>query len=306
MKVISKERSTQSSDELKTLGADGGSKQHSGGNHPTSSYLWQTGSVSQVGPGTQFPFQVWSQATGNGAPDVQSRTLESEENMYSEDESIYIRIPLLETFHNEPTARDHLVPYVTSRYKLINGFPSDNIVNITRSYAMSFDSYTGNAEWVYEILNRNTLVNNCDPISFGQGYDKGHLAAAANHRWCREAYNDTYLLRNIIPQNHLLNIRVWKDLENRCRNMSTDNEIRNVHVYTGPLYIRPMHHFELEGRSKIVPTHLFKVIIVENVNGTVRAPGCYVMPNEAPQTTDLNVYRMNIGEFQRLITGQNK
>uniref|UniRef100_A0A673IN81 Uncharacterized protein n=1 Tax=Sinocyclocheilus rhinocerous TaxID=307959 RepID=A0A673IN81_9TELE len=229
---------------------------------------------------------VWSQATGNGAPDVQSRTLESEENMYSEDETIYIRIPLLETFHNEPTA--HLVPYVTSRYKLINGFPSDNIVNITRSYAMSFDNNTGNAELVYEILNRNTLVNNCDPISFGQGYDKGHLAAARNHRW------------NIIPQNHLLNIRVWKDLENKCRNMTTDNEIRNVHVYTGPLYIRPMPYFELEGRRKIVPTHLFKVIIVENVNGTVRAPGCYVMPNEAPQTTDLNVYRMNIGEFQRV------
>uniref|UniRef100_A0A673IRP4 Uncharacterized protein n=1 Tax=Sinocyclocheilus rhinocerous TaxID=307959 RepID=A0A673IRP4_9TELE len=222
MKVISKERSTQSSDELKTLGADGGVKQHSGGNHPTSSYLWQTG-----------------------------------------------------------------IPYVTSRYKLINGFPSDNIVNITRSYAMSFDNNTGNAELVYEILNRNTLVNNCDPISFGQGYDKGHLAAARNHR-------------NIIPQNHLLNIRVWKDLENKCRNMTTDNEIRNVHVYTGPLYIRPMPYFELEGRRKIVPTHLFKVIIVENVNGTVRAPGCYVMPNEAPQTTDLNVYRMNIGEFQRV------
>uniref|UniRef100_A0A672L880 Uncharacterized protein n=1 Tax=Sinocyclocheilus grahami TaxID=75366 RepID=A0A672L880_SINGR len=196
-----------------------------------------------------------------------------------------------------------LIPYVTSRYKLINEFPSDNIVNITRSYAMSFDNYTGNAEWVYEILNRNTLVNNCDPISFGQGYVKGHLAAAANHRWCREAYNDTYLFRNIIPQNHLLNIRTWKDLENRCRNMTTDNEIRNirnVHVYTGPLYIRPMRVFDLEGRRKIVPTHLFKVIIVENVNGTVNAPGCFVMPNEAPQTTDLDVFRVNIEEFQRV------
>uniref|UniRef100_A0A8C1RB82 Uncharacterized protein n=1 Tax=Cyprinus carpio TaxID=7962 RepID=A0A8C1RB82_CYPCA len=254
-----------------------------------------------------------SQATGNGAPDAQSRTLESEkENVCSEDKTIYIRIPLLATFNHKPT--EHSVQYVPSRYKLINGFPSDNIVSKTRSYAMSFDNYTGNAEWVYEILNSDTLVNNCDQISFGQGYHKGHLAAACNHSWCREAYNDTYLFSNITPKHCLLNIRKWKDLEKICRDMTTEHEIRNVHVYTGPLYIRPMYQFVsesrfrfshladafIQSRRKIVPTHLFKVIIVENVNGTVRAPECYVMLNDEPQHTDLNVYRMNIETFQRV------
>ncbi len=142
----------------------------------------------------------------------------------------------------------------------------------------------------------NTLVKNCQQISFGHGYVKGHLAAAANHRWCREAFNDTYLFSNMIPQNRTLNNSTWVRLENYCRNMIRNQQISNVHVYTGPLY-NFTDNLVLEGKR--VPSHLFKVIIVEKVSGTVEEPECYVMPNEEPQSTNIDFYRMDIRHFQR-------
>uniref|UniRef100_A0A672L885 Uncharacterized protein n=1 Tax=Sinocyclocheilus grahami TaxID=75366 RepID=A0A672L885_SINGR len=186
----------------------------------------------------------------------------------------FIRIPFSAMFSSGSpvSCRETQQP---SRYKLINGFPSDTDLKIRKSYAMSFDTETKNAKWVYEILNKETIVNECErPEDFGQGYVKGHLAAAANHRWCREANNDANLFSNIIPQNSTLNNSTWKTLENEV----VTNKICNVHVYTGPLYLKQMDNSVLGGKR--VPTHLFKVIIVENVNGTVRAPACYVMPNE--------------------------
>uniref|UniRef100_A0A672KLY3 Uncharacterized protein n=1 Tax=Sinocyclocheilus grahami TaxID=75366 RepID=A0A672KLY3_SINGR len=124
-------------------------------------------------------------------------------------------------------------------------------------------------------------------------YVRGHLAAAANHMWCQEAYKDTYLISNMTPQLKSINNGIWKMLENYCRKIIYKDEVRNVHVYTGPLYLNSNEGLTMEGKA--VPTHYFKVVIVENVNGKAKVE-CYM----APQTTDLNVYRMNIGEFQRV------
>ncbi|XP_048035879.1 uncharacterized protein LOC125261344 [Megalobrama amblycephala] len=190
-----------------------------------------------------------------------------------------------------------------SNYKLIDGLPSkikkdtDERTEIDirkrKSYVMSFDKKTNNALWVYEILNIHTL-----PFLKKQGFikgdepdypvrsntsvmncEKGHLAAAANHKWCQEAYKDTFYLSNMTPQVKILNKGLWKMLEKECRNKRLKDSVRNVHVYSGPLFLTESSKYKVKF-DKVVPTHYFKVIIVENEKGRVEEPECYLMPND--------------------------
>ncbi|XP_067220381.1 histone-lysine N-methyltransferase, H3 lysine-79 specific-like [Chanodichthys erythropterus] len=207
-------------------------------------------------------------------------------------ETFYIRIPLSDMSGTESTSKKYeKCPESYSSYKLLDKYPSENEmkneIRKRKSYIMSYDKETKSPEWVYEILNKNTLKRNCKKnMSFGdkdfkwEGYDQGHLAAAANHMWCQEAYHDTFLLSNMTPQISDLNKGNWCKLEQYCRDIVKDDNVRNVHVYTGPLYWGSMDSYVRSLGNKVVPTHFFKVVIVEENNGTVREPECYRMPNE--------------------------
>ncbi|KAK9978929.1 hypothetical protein ABG768_020665 [Culter alburnus] len=201
-------------------------------------------------------------------------------------------------------------------YKLIDKVPSPTQMLQNYFYITLYDNRTRNAAWVYEILNKSPKANNNvsrkniyfkdntlvphlfrpsmdtdkDPYK-NTGYNRGHLAAAANHKWCQEACNDTFYITNTVPQQRDFNKEYWSDLEELCREIAQQEEVRNVHVYTGPLYLSSNEkdnndqnksekrvEYKFLG-GKAVPTHLFKVIIVENNDSKVLEPECYRIPN---------------------------
>ncbi len=224
----------------------------------------------------------------------------------SNSQTVYIRIPFSVMAGNEsPSSTDTKVTNDHPTYKLIDRVPYLTEIRKRKSYAMLYNNRTKNAAWVYEILNSETLkeeVERQNVFSVDQSihpfyqtsnglyqdpYVRGHLAAARNHRWCREACDDTFLMSNISPQHEDLNNGLWKSLEQECRSKAQDdqNGIRNVHVYSGPLYLPRENNsnvtYAMLG-DKAVPTHFFKVIIVEHNGGTVELE-CYKMPNERLQ-----------------------
>lgn len=254
-----------------------------------------------------------------------------EEQPEEHQEPCYILIPFSVMSENTSTPNEDSIPNTRHTYKLkdkdpyknINGKPSVK----RKSYAMSFNNETNNADWVYEILNESTLAKNCSKPEFNNKYyQKGHLAAAANHMWCLEAKNDASVMRNRVPQYYTLNNRMWKILENDCRakinncNVCQINKSKckckckskskcNVHVYTGPVYNPdPNPCFvsykgkDNEMRYKTLPTALFKVIIVEHDNGTVQAPECYLIPNEDSKSNDYSKHSVRINCIER-VTG---
>ncbi|KAK9978584.1 hypothetical protein ABG768_020329 [Culter alburnus] len=212
---------------------------------------------------------------------------------------VYIRIPFSEMFGETPYT--NVDPNDRSLFKLIDRPPSHNEIRKRKSYIMSFNDETKNADWVYEILNKETLKDKCkEHMSFGRKefetkeFNQGHLAAVANHRWCQEAYHDTYLMSNMVPQDKRLNKGIWSTLEQHCRDTAMDVNVHNVHVYTGPLYCGKERNAKRRKKSnniendcylggKAVPTYFFKVVIVENKDWTVREPEFYLMPNETPK-----------------------
>uniref|UniRef100_A0A915EHF3 Endonuclease n=1 Tax=Ditylenchus dipsaci TaxID=166011 RepID=A0A915EHF3_9BILA len=68
------------------------------------------------------------------------------------------------------------------------------------------------------------------------GYDRGHLAAAGNHRKSRNSIDQTFFLTNMSPHvGRGFNRDKWNDVEIHVRRLAKKN--RNVYICTGPLYL---------------------------------------------------------------------
>ncbi|NWY96943.1 NUCG Endonuclease, partial [Loxia curvirostra] len=184
------------------------------------------------------------------------------------------------------------------------GLPGLAQLRSRESYVLCYDSRSRSALWVIEQLNRDTLSGASDRSACdfqeddsvheyhratnadyrGSGFDRGHLAAAANHRWSQKAMRDTFYLSNIAPQNPHLNQNAWNNLEKYCRSLAKNN--RNVYVCTGPLFLPRMEpdgkmyvKYQVIGKNNVaVPTHFFKVLILEKESGEIELRS-YVMPN---------------------------
>ncbi|XP_039979134.1 endonuclease G, mitochondrial [Xiphias gladius] len=186
------------------------------------------------------------------------------------------------------------------------GFPSLANIKTRESYVTSYDPRTRTASWVIERLNPASLSGTSDRkyCDFkeddsvhvfhrstnadyrGSGFDRGHLAAAANHKWSQKAMEDTFYLSNVSPQNPHLNQNTWNNLEKLCRSLT--KRYLNVYVCTGPLYLPRQEadgklyvRYQVIGRNHVaVPTHFFKVLILEQVDGRGVELRSYVLPNE--------------------------
>ena len=52
------------------------------------------------------------------------------------------------------------------------------------------------------------------------GYDRGHMAPAADMKWNKQAMEESFYMSNICPQNPNLNRGDWNDLEEKSRQMA--------------------------------------------------------------------------------------
>lgn len=184
------------------------------------------------------------------------------------------------------------------------GFPSLANIKTRESYVTSYDPRNRTAAWVIEQLNPETLTGPSDRkcCEFkeddtvhvyhratnadyrGTGFDRGHLAAAANHKWSQKAMDDTFYLSNVAPQNSHMNQHAWNNLEKYSRSLT--KHYMNVFVCTGPLYLPRQEadgkmyvKYQVVGKNHVaVPTHFFKVLILEKARGEVELRS-YVMPN---------------------------
>ena len=70
----------------------------------------------------------------------------------------------------------------------------------------------------------------------GTGYDRGHMAAAADMKWDRQAMVESFYMTNVCPQDPKLNAGVWLELEQKCRWWA--KRYGTVWIACGPLFIR--------------------------------------------------------------------
>lgn len=128
------------------------------------------------------------------------------------------------------------------------------------------------------------------------GYDRGHMAPAADFKSSAEVMEQSFYLSNIVPQNHNMNAGVWAGLENAARDCARSEG--GLFVLTGPVLGRSGKTI---GAGVAVPQALFKVVvsgrrarafIIENrKQPNASSFGRYeVTPREVERQTGLNLF----------------
>jgi endonuclease G len=106
------------------------------------------------------------------------------------------------------------------------------------------------------------------------GYDRGHMAPAADMKWSKDAMMESFYLTNICPQARELNTGAWRTLEEKCRQWAKADSA--IVIIAGPILDPAPREFIGDNRVA-VPRSFFKVILAPYAN-PVRAIG-FVMPN---------------------------
>jgi endonuclease G len=144
-----------------------------------------------------------------------------------------------------------------------------------KGYALSYNESREQADWVMHLLpapkpgaKRFRRQNNFreDPqVSTGSsspddyrntGYDRGHLAPAADLSYDEEVLSESFYMSNMSPQRPGFNRGIWNSLENQVRDWAKENG--NVWVITGPLFGKRPRKF---GANQVhVPKAFYKIV----------------------------------------------
>ena len=151
----------------------------------------------------------------------------------------------------------------------------DNLIS-HNYYSLSYSEEHKQAEWVYYKLNSSQLnptvkrKNNFrkDPKITknsaalndykGSGYDRGHLAPAADMKYNSNSMSESFYLSNVSPQTASFNRGIWKKIEKQIRDWS--NIYGELIIITGPI-------LQCEGIGEIgtnnitIPKWYYKVVI---------------------------------------------
>ena len=127
------------------------------------------------------------------------------------------------------------------------------------------------------------------------GYDRGHLAPAADMKWSAEAMSESFYMSNMSPQKPRFNRGIWKKLETKVRGWAT-REGAVLIVTAGVL--RP--RLKTIGVNKVsVPKRFYKVIL-DNREPELKGIG-FILPNKG-SAKPLSDYAFTIDKVES-VTG---
>jgi len=121
------------------------------------------------------------------------------------------------------------------------------------------------------------------------GYDRGHMAAAANMAWSQTAMDESFLLSNILPQNPSLNRSAWARLEDDVRRWVIGRD--TLWVITGPVF----RGNRSIGAGVRVPDALFKVLFDPKREEAF----VLVVPNESVVRYNEQQHFVTLSELER-------
>lgn len=126
------------------------------------------------------------------------------------------------------------------------------------------------------------------------GYDRGHMAPAADMKWSEQAMKESFYMTNMCPQNHSCNAGDWKDLEEFGRDLA--RKYKSIYICCGPIVTDTTTTIGLYHRI-VVPQSFFKAFLRQKVNGEWTCIG-FIMPN-APGNRPLMTYMVPVDDVEK-------
>ena len=125
------------------------------------------------------------------------------------------------------------------------------------------------------------------------GYDRGHMAPAADMKWDEQVMKESFYLSNICPQNPNLNGGVWKDLEEQVRDLASQKG--KIFVVCGPIVNDTSNTI---GENKVVVPQAFYKVLLQEGNGEIHTIG-FVYENVSGRKP-MSTYAMTVDEVEKL------
>ena len=151
---------------------------------------------------------------------------------------------------------------------------SDQIIDHF-AYTLCYDEEHEQARWVAYKLTKENMAGTIkrkdnfriDPdVSTGSatlddykgsGFDRGHLAPAADMKWSDTAMSESFFMSNMSPQVPGFNRGIWKLLESQVRRWAHDNE--EIFVVTGPVLTGT--YPTIGSNAVSVPEYYYKAVL---------------------------------------------
>ena len=199
---------------------------------------------------------------------------------------------------------------------LFYGIPSESDLLLNRKgFALGYSQKYKQAIWVSYILEAETLRQKqvrrknkfrADPavkrapVKPGDytktGYDRGHLAPAADMTWSQQTEKESFYMTNMSPQIPGCNRGIWKRVEAQVRKWAIQE--KKICVITGPIF---SDKYKKMGKAKIaVPVAFYKVILDLTPPRKMIA---FIIPNE-PSKRRIRSFTVSVDEVE-CITGHN-
>lgn len=152
---------------------------------------------------------------------------------------------------------------------------STDLIIVHTGFSLVYNETHEQASWVaYELTKEETTkkfertdkfipdpkvstetANNADYA--GAGYDRGHLAPAADMGWSKTTVAESFYYSNMSPQEPGFNRGIWKKTEELVRDWAVENN--SLYVVTGPVLANGLKFI---GKNEVsVPKYYYKVIL---------------------------------------------
>ncbi len=199
-----------------------------------------------------------------------------------------------------------LIYLIICRLAFINIFAQQNLKHLEipklkeyeqiiehTGYTLSYNEAYEQANWVaYQLTDTETVAivkrsnhfmedpmvktlsaNDADYAN--SGYDRGHLAPAADMSYSLKTMEESFYYSNMSPQNPSFNRGIWKSLEEQARHWAINNHV--IYIVTGPVLTDSLSTI---GLNKVaVPNYFYKVIL--SVQGQHLHGIGFIIPNKA-------------------------
>ncbi len=194
-----------------------------------------------------------------------------------------IFIPGLSISQSQPLTLKQLLPLHTSNHRIIEH----------SAYILEYNEKYEHAEWVIYLLTQDRVSGSSERTDNfrpdpkvkthsasladykGSGYDRGHLAPAADMKWSENVMSESFFMSNMSPQKPGFNRGIWKRLESIVRTWAIEND--EIYVVTGPVL---SDNLSAIGTNEVaIPEYYYKIIL-DYKEPEIKGIG-FVVPNKS-------------------------
>jgi len=196
---------------------------------------------------------------------------------------------------------------------------NDGIIIRRTEFVYSVNKITGFSNWVLQRLGIDDYGNvkrwsgpfykdSLLPIDLprpsnsdfeNSGYDKGHAVRSEERTFTVESNRQTFVMSNIFPQTHELNIGPWANFERWSEKMCKDSTYE-FWIVIGPIYEGESVFLNKKTNHYLVPQYFYKVFVYKKKIGNPQTMAILMRNDSTFKTNDWKNYVVPISKIEKL------